>query len=83
MIRFFAILIFQLCRWAVFDLEWVAGDGRKISKLCFIMYSPDDNADNSEKFVVACNKDAVKSKVSEVNRDFQVNRWEDLDAEKW
>ena len=47
------------------------------------MYSPDDNADNSEKFVVACNKDAVKSKVSEVNRDFQVNRWEDLDEEKW
>jgi|TARA_B110000305_G_C19268348_1_gene553108 hypothetical protein len=47
------------------------------------MYSPDDNADNSEKFVVACNKDAVKSKVSEVNRDFQVNRWEDLDADEW
>ena len=70
-------------RWAVIDLEWIAGDGRKISKICFIMYSPDDNADNSEKFVVACNKDAVKSKVSEVNRDFQVNRWEDLDEEKW
>jgi hypothetical protein len=47
------------------------------------MYSPDDNADNAEKFVVACNKDAVKSKVSEVNRDFQVNRWEDLDEEKF
>jgi hypothetical protein len=42
------------------------------------MYSPDDNKDNTEKFVVACNKDAVKSKISEVNRDFQINRWDDL-----
>jgi hypothetical protein len=42
------------------------------------MYSPDDNNDKAEKFVVACNKDQVKSKVSEINRDFQVNRWDDL-----
>ena len=36
------------------------------------------NSDNTEKFVVACNKDAVKSKMPEVNRDFQINRWDDL-----
>ena len=47
------------------------------------MYSPDDNADNTEKFVVACNKDQVKSKVSEVNRDFQINRWDDLIEENF
>ena len=42
------------------------------------MYSPDDNQDNAEKFVIACNKDQLKAKVSEVNRDWQVNRWDDL-----
>lgn len=68
-------------RWAVYDLEYEEKDGRKVSKLCFIMYSPDDNNDNAEKFVIACNKDLVKSKVSEVNRDFQINRWDDLNEE--
>ena len=42
------------------------------------MYSPDDCKDNAEKFIIACNKDQVKSKVSEVNLDWQVNRWDDL-----
>ena len=62
----------------MYDLEWTAADGRKCSKLVFIMYSPDDNADSTEKFVTACNKDRVKSKMSEVNLDWQVNRWDDL-----
>ena len=53
-------------------------DGRNVSKLVFIMYSPDDNQDNAEKFVVACNKDLLKSKIPETNRDWQVNRWDDL-----
>jgi hypothetical protein len=65
-------------RWIVYDLEWDEKDGRKVSKLCFIMYSPDDNNDNAEKFVIACNKDVLKAKISEVNRDFQINRWDDL-----
>jgi len=65
----------------VYDLEYQEPDGRKVSKLCFIMYSPDDNTDNAEKFVVACNKDIVKAKVNEVNRDFQINRWDDLNEE--
>jgi len=66
------------CRWVIYDLEFQAKDGRKISKLCFILFSPDDNADNGEKFLVACNKDTLKSKCAEVNRDFQINRWDDL-----
>ena len=70
-------------RWVVYDLEFQEADGRKVSKLCYIMYSPDDNSDNTEKFVVACNKDQVKSKVSEVNRDFQINRWDDLKEEEF
>lgn len=59
----------------------MSSDGRKVSKLCFILYGPDSNTDSAEKFSIAANKDALKSKVSEVNRDFQVNRWDDLDAE--
>ena len=77
-------LFFYFCcffRWIVYDLEFQESDGRKCSKLCYFLYSPDDNADNTEKFVVACNKDQVKSKISEVNRDFQVNRWDDLKEE--
>ena len=65
----------------MYELEYSESDGRKVSKLVFIMYSPDDNADNAEKFVTACNKDRVKSKMSEVNLDIQVNRWDDLSEE--
>ena len=57
-------------RWAIYDLEFNAADGRKQSKLCFIMYNPDDNADNAERFATTCNKDLFKQKVSEVNGDF-------------
>jgi hypothetical protein len=34
------------------------------------MYSPDDNENNAEKFVIACNKDQVKAKISETNLDW-------------
>ena len=51
----------------MYDLEWKAKDGRNASKILFIVYSPDSNTNNAEKFVVAANKDALKSKISEVN----------------
>ena len=73
----------MLFRWIVYDLEFTHSDGRKVSKLCFLVYSPDDNTDGAEKFSVACNKDSIKSKMSEVNRDFQVNRWDDLVEENF
>jgi hypothetical protein len=63
------------------DIEWKADDGRNVSKIIFFMYSPDDNADNAEKFVIACNKDQLKSKIPETNRDVQINRWDDLSEE--
>ena len=47
------------------------------------MYGPDENNDNAEKFVIACNKDMLKQKVSEVNLDVQINRWDDLDEQKF
>ena len=70
-------------RWAVYDLEWNADDGRKLSKLLFILFAPDDNLDKAERFVVTCNKDQVKSKMSETNRDFQINSWDDLNHDKF
>ena len=54
----------------MYDLEFQAKDGRKIAKICFLLFSPDENNDNTEKFIVACNKDSLKSKISEVSRDF-------------
>ena len=63
----------------MYDLEFKAGDGRNVSKLLYFLYSPDDNEDNTEKFVVACNKDQLKAKISEINDTHQINRWDDLD----
>lgn len=31
-------------RWAVFELEWIAADGRKMSKVCLIAFAPDNAA---------------------------------------
>ena len=70
-------------RWAVYDLEWNADDGRKLSKLLFILFAPDDNLDKAERFVVTCNKDQVKYKMSETNRDMQINSWDDLNQDKF
>lgn len=67
----------------MYDLEFKATDGRNVSKLLFFLYSPDDNENNTEKFVVACNKDQVKSKISEINDTLQVNRWDDFDEKKF
>ena len=58
--------MFLLFRWAVYDLEYKESDGRKVSKICYFIYSPDSNQNAGEKFLVACNKDVLKSKISEV-----------------
>ena len=57
-------------------------DGRKVSKVLFILYSPDDNPDGAQKFAVACNKDILKQKVSECNMDAQINSWDELDFDE-
>lgn len=33
-------------RWCVYELEWEAADGRKMSKVIMIAYAPDNAADN-------------------------------------
>lgn len=64
-------------RWVAYDFEF-QDDGRKVSKIVFMLYSPDDNADNAERFVISCNKDLVKSKLPGCNLDMQINKWDDL-----
>ena len=51
-----------------------------MSKVAFISFAPDECADNSGKFVVAANKNMLVNKMKP-NRDFQINRWDDLVAE--
>jgi hypothetical protein len=57
--RLFQYFIFPFIRWCVFDLEWEAEDGRKVSKVCLIAFAPDDCVSNQEKFLVAANKGAL------------------------
>ena len=67
-------------RYACYDFEYPAGDGRTESKLLFILYAP-DTCDSKEKFVYATTKDEVKKKVQPFNKEMQVNDWADLDEE--
>ena len=74
--------IFKLPRYAAFDLEYPAGDGRVESKLVFILYAP-DTCESKEKFVYATTKEEVRKKVQPFNKEFQVNDWADLDDESF
>ena len=78
------ILYFHLNyhRYAAFDLEYPAGDGRVESKLIFILYAP-DTCESKEKFVYATTKEEVRKKVQPFNKEFQVNDWADLDDESF
>ena len=69
-------------RYAAYDLEYPAGDGRVESKLIFILYAP-DTCESKEKFVYATTKEEVRKKVQPFNKEFQVNDWADLDDESF
>ena len=62
-------------------MEWKEDDGRKVSKICLIGYSPDDNTDATSKFVIPNSLGALKTKIPEINLDKTVNSYDDLDAE--
>lgn len=68
-------------RWIVYDLEWKEDDGRKVSKICLIGYSPDDNTDPTSKFVYANSMATLKAKIPEINLDKVINSYDDLTAE--
>jgi hypothetical protein len=68
-------------RYAIYDLEFKTSDGRTENKLSFILYTP-DSVDSKVKFPYAATKKEVTSKLAPINREFQINDWEDLDEEE-
>lgn len=74
------IIVYLICRYAIYELEYPADAGRIESKVLFILYAP-DICDSSEKFLYATTKDALRKKVSPFNKELQVNDWADLDDE--
>ncbi len=70
-------------RYAIFDLEYSTADGRKESKLVFVMYSPDLCTKGTLRFVYAQNKDAIKAKMSPVHKELQINDAADLNEAEW
>ena len=65
----------------MYDLEWKDTDGRKISKICLIGYSPDDNTDPTSKFVIPNSLGAIKTKIPEINLDKTINSYDDLEPD--
>ena len=55
-------MLFCVCRYAIYELEYPADAGRIESKVLFILYAP-DICDSSEKFLYATTKDALRKKV--------------------
>lgn len=70
-------------RWCLYDLEYTTTDGRKESKLVFCMYCPDMCLEQKVKFSYANAKNAVKEKMSPVNRELQVNDHADIKESEW
>ena len=69
-------------RYIVIDYEWVAADGRKISKLSMIAYAPDDGCEKAEKVAYSMNIASVKNDCQKQFADARcINSFEDLTAE--
>ncbi|TFY78958.1 hypothetical protein EWM64_g5048 [Hericium alpestre] len=58
------------CRWAVYDFEYQKGDEGKRTKLCFIMWSPDD-AKIKQKMLFASSKDALRRSLVGIATEIQ------------
>ena len=68
-------------RWIFYDLEWKEDDGRKVSKLVLVGYSPDANPDATSKFVIPNSLGAIKTKCPEINLDKTINNHDDFTDE--
>ena len=55
-------------RFAVFELEWDTQDGRKDSKILFILYAP-DVCSTSMKFPYAACKDDIRKACQPVSKE--------------
>ena len=69
-------------RFAVYDLEFKK-NGIDQSKLCFVMFIPDDCKAGVNKVAYAQAKDACKSKVQPTHKEFQINHPADLNEAEW
>ena len=70
-------------RYAVYDLEFKTNDGRTEQKLIFAFYSPDTCHNTGDRFKYAQAKEVVKTKVTPVHRELQVNDYADLNEAEW
>jgi cofilin len=70
-------------RYAVYDIEYKTEDGRQESKIVFIFYSPDNCSNSKDRFVYASGKEACRTKINPVNKEFQINDHEDLNEASW
>jgi len=57
------------CRWAVYDLEYDSGEGKR-NKLLFYSWSP-DTAKIKEKMVYASSKDALRKALDGISSEIQ------------
>jgi cofilin len=70
-------------RFAVMNLMWDSSDGRKMTKIIFIVYVPDACKVMATKFSYAQAKDGVSSHFSPINKSLQINDRLDLNETEW
>merc|ERR1711976_1098602 len=65
-------------RYGLVDIEYTTDDGRKQSKLTFVMWSPDDKCGVKDKMLYASSKDALKKKCTGIMKELQANDMGDM-----
>ncbi|KAJ1950667.1 cofilin [Linderina pennispora] len=67
------------CRWAVYDLEYDQGEGKR-NKILFVAWSP-DQAKIKNKMLYASSKDALRKKLVGVATDVQATDYDEVSYE--
>lgn len=70
-------------RYAAYDLEFTTDDGRKVTKLMFILSSPDNCKVPKDRFKYAQYKDAVQTKMPDCSKGLQINDHGDINEQDW
>lgn len=65
-------------RYAVYDLHYETNDGRPQDKIVFVFWSP-DNSSIKPKMLYASSKDAIRSALNGIAKEYQANDTSDLD----
>ena len=69
-------------RYVVVDVEINTASGTTANKLCFIMYSDDNNAPTKQKMLYASSKDALKKAINGIAQEHQACDASDLDYDE-